>query len=127
MVAGDRQNSPGCSARYGLQVASEGIKTDKDLPTGLGLQEWHQDNSERDTMPRKPKRPRVPAVYKCQNPACHRTSALDTEGYRASVPSGTPADEVHYGSEPSGIEFSLLCASCGHYTVVSPREWRRSE
>lgn len=73
-------------------------------------------------MPRQPKGPRVPEMYRCGNPACERN--LLVSGYKARVPEGTAPERVHRVQESGMPPFTLMC-TCGHYTVVS--EWRDSQ
>ena len=74
-----------------------------------------------------PKRDRVkpghnPEQYRCANPECARGPPLDIRRYAAYPPDDVPPERIHYVTEPTMAGFSICCASCGHYTVVSPFE-----
>jgi hypothetical protein len=75
---------------------------------------------------RKLKRGHNPEFYDCQNPECARTTPLALKHYGATLPDNVAPEEVHYVHQPLMGGFTILCASCGHYTVVSPFQRRRA-
>ena len=73
---------------------------------------------------RKTKVTRVPEVYRCGNPECKRTTPMVVASYMGYPPAGTPEDRIHREQQPLYPPFSILCASCAHYTVVTPNDPR---
>ena len=72
-------------------------------------------------MPRSRRPARVPEHYKCANPDCPRTTPLATKSYEGwPTKEAEEENRVHRVYDPSLPGFSIQCAGCGHYTVVSP-------
>ena len=61
-----------------------------------------------------------PDQYPCANPACKRATSLAIKHNSSSYPTAdTPREEIHRVVVPTLGGFVLLCASFGHFTVVS--------
>jgi hypothetical protein len=58
-------------------------------------------------------------LMECANPECRRK--LLVEGYRASVPETAPAERVHRVYRPNAPRQTVICSTCGHYTVSVDR------
>jgi hypothetical protein len=68
------------------------------------------------TRQRTPGQP--PELYPCRNPDCSRTTPLSVSGYGAGLPNDVNPAKVHEVTEDFG-GVTLLCSTCGHFTVVT--------
>jgi hypothetical protein len=60
-----------------------------------------------------------PGMYRCANPTCDRTTPMNVTSYAMDPGPDVPAERLHYITEPDMPGFSICCASCAHYTIVS--------
>lgn len=67
------------------------------------------------------KQKKYPKGIKCGNHACDNTMPIKSHSTPGEdIPNGTPAEKIHYLNGASTTIETVMCATCGHYTICKP-------
>ena len=64
---------------------------------------------------------KYPKGIKCQNPECDNTMLISSHSFPGiDVPGDTPKERIHTLNGASKNICTVICATCGHYTICKP-------